>query len=92
MSDWMYAQADPSEELAQLHYFSVKQRSAAGEVELVITVREYVARNSQNMRFFAQADKPVGDDVGAHRPFGWGDTLLAALGECLRAVRLAAAR
>lgn len=83
MSDWRYAQGDPSEELAQLHYFSMRTPAA----EYIITVREYVTRNQQSMRFFAQADKPVGEGAAAYLPFGWGETLLAALSECLQAIR-----
>jgi hypothetical protein len=85
MTDWTYAQSDPSEELAQLHYFSMKTRRPSGDVEVVITVREYATRNQEGMRFFAQADRSVGE--GLHQPFGWGETLLGALTECMRAVR-----
>jgi hypothetical protein len=85
MTDWTYAQSDPSEELAQLHYFSMKAHRPSGDVEVVITVREYATRNQEGIRFFAQADRPVGE--GLHQPFGWGETLLGALTECMRAVR-----
>lgn len=85
MTDWTYAQSDPSEELAHLHYFSMKRRQPAGDEEFVITVREYATRNQEGMRFFAQADRPVGQ--GVHQPFGWGETLLGALSECLGVIR-----
>ena len=39
MAEWVYAQKDPAEELAQLHYFSFKKRQADGEIEFVITVK-----------------------------------------------------
>lgn len=90
MADWIHAQSDPSEELARLHYFSITKRRPAGDVEFVITVREYASRNPQGMQFFAQADRPVSQDTPSHLPFGWGETLLAALGECMRAIRLSA--
>ncbi len=90
MADWIYAQSDPSDELAQLHYFSMKKKQSTGDVEFVITVREYASRNDQGMQFFAQADKPVNEGDGGYLPFGWGETLLGALGECIRAIRLSA--
>ena len=89
MSDWVYAEADPAEELAQLHYFSMKKRQATGDAEFIITVREYVTRNQQSMRFFAQADRPAGASTPEYIPFGWGETLLGALSECMHAIRRA---
>jgi hypothetical protein len=87
MSDWRFAQEDPAEELAQLTYFSIKQCQQGKEVEFIVTVREYVTRNAQNMRFFAQADKEVNQEHRAFVPFGWGETMLAALRECLKSIR-----
>ena len=87
MADWEYAQTDPAEELAQLHYFSFKKRQPDGEIELVITVKEFASRNALHMRFYAQADTELNQRTAPIRPFGWGDTLLNALCECLRAVR-----
>lgn len=86
MSDWTFAQSDPSEELAKLHFFSVKKRQAEGDVEFTIKVREYVGRNSANMRFFATADKQTNQKTAPFTPFGWGETLLGALSECVKAV------
>ena len=37
MAEWVYVQKDPAEELAQLHYFSIKKVQPEGEVEFVIT-------------------------------------------------------
>jgi hypothetical protein len=87
VTEWIYAQNDPSEELAQLHYFSFKKRQADREVEFVITVKEFASRNALQMRFYAQADKEVGQGGGAFRPFGWGDSLLSALSECVGVIR-----
>ena len=90
MSDWTFAQRDPAEELAQLHYFSFKKRQSDGpesDVEFVITVKEFAARNVVQMRFYAQADKEVNQRTAPFRPFGWGDSLLAALMECMRSIR-----
>jgi hypothetical protein len=87
MSDWRFAQDDPAEELAQVTYFSMKKREQGKEVEFIVTVREYVNRNAQNMKFFAQADKEVNQKLGAFVPFGWGETMLGALSECLKSIR-----
>jgi len=87
MAEWHYAETDPSEELAQLHYFSMKKRQADGDVEFIITVKEYVDRNPHHMRFFAQADKELSQKTGAFRPFGWGPTLSQALSECMKLIR-----
>ena len=90
MSDWTYAQRAPAEELAQLHYFAFKKHQSEGpesDVEFVITVKEFAARNAVQMRFYAQADKEVNQRTAPFRPFGWGDSLLAALMECMRVIR-----
>ncbi len=87
MAEWIYAQNDPSEELAQLHYFSFKKREREGEVEFVITVKEFAVRNATQMRFYAQADKEINQRSAPFRPFGWGESLLVALTECTRAIR-----
>ena len=59
VAEWVYTQNDPAEELAQLHYFSIKKVQPEGGVEFVITVKEFASRNSVQMRFYAQADKEV---------------------------------
>ena len=87
MADWHFAQTDPSEELAQLHHFSMKKRQPSGDVEFIITVREYVNRNEQYMRFYAQADKEVNQKTAPFIPFGWGETLLSALCECKKSIQ-----
>jgi len=87
VAEWVYTQNDPGEELAQLHYFSIKKVQAEGGVEFVITVKEFAPRNELQMRFYAQADKEVNQRTAAFRPFGWGDSLLGALRECLQSLR-----
>ena len=86
MSDWTFAQTKPSEELAQLHFFSMKKQQPDGDIEFVITVKEYVERNNYHMRFFAQADKQTNQKTAPFTPFGWGESLLQALSECMRAI------
>ena len=87
MAEWVYAQLEPAEELAQLHYFCFKKRQPEGEIEFVITVKEFAARNALHMRFYAQADKEINQGIAPFRPFGWGDSLLHALSECMRSIR-----
>jgi len=87
VAEWVHAQTDPAEELAQLHYWSFKNRQSNVEIEFVITVKEFASRNALQMRFYAQADKEVNQRVAAFRPFGSGDSLLHALGECIRSIR-----
>ena len=87
MTEWVYAQADSAEELAELHYFCFKKRRPEGDIEFVITVKEFASRNRLHMRFYAEADKEINQKTAAFRPFGWGDSLLAALSECIRCIR-----
>ena len=46
-------------------------------------MKEFASRNALQMRFYAQADKEVNQKTAPFRPFGWGDSLLRALSECL---------
>ena len=87
MSDWKYAQRDPSEALAQLHYFSVKKKHASGEIDVRITVQEFATAEIGALRFFAVADTEVNQKTATYRPSGWGDSLTAALSECLKNLR-----
>jgi hypothetical protein len=84
MSDWSFPYSEPAEELALLHHFSIKKRQPNGDVEFIITVYEYAHRNQQAMKFYAQADKQVNQRTAPFTPFGWGETLTAALSECIR--------
>ncbi len=86
MSDWTFAQSDPKQQLARLHHFSTKKQQDGREVEFVITVSEYLTPPDPSMKFLAMADKETNQKVSAYTPSGWGDTLLTALAECLRAI------
>jgi hypothetical protein len=86
MRDWGFAQTHPSQELAQLHYFSIKKDSPGGEVEFKITVKEFVTPKEPTMHFFAQTDKPINQKTAPYMPSGWGKTMLEALSECIRAL------
>ncbi len=87
MSDWEFAQSDPYQRLAQLHYFSVEKKlESGGAVEFIITVKEFVTPKEPTMLFFAQADKQTNQNVAPYTPSGWGKTLHDALSQCVRAV------
>lgn len=86
--DWHFTQNNPSEELAQLHVFTMKKRQPDGEVDFRITVKEYAAPPpGQRLHFFAEADKLVNQKTAAFLPSGWGDTVWEALEGCLRLIR-----
>lgn len=86
MSDWTFAQTQPSDELAKLSFFAMKKQQPDGDIEFIITVKEFVERNPYHMRFFAQADKQTNQKTASFTPCGWGESLLQALSECVRAI------
>jgi len=86
--EWTFAQSDPAEELAQLHWFSIRKRQPDGkDVEFTIRIREYARpRNDQTLRFFAEADPQTNQNTVPFTPCGWGHTLLKALTECIKSI------
>ena len=87
MEDWKFAQKDPSESLAKLHFFSVTKKHVCGEIEARITVKEFATHKTSDLKFYATADIELNQKTLAFRPFGWHETLLGALSECLRNLR-----
>ena len=87
MAEWTFAQGHESEELALLHFFSVRKLQGDAAIEFRITVKEYAAPNHLSMRFYAEADKQVNQKTAAYTPTGWGPTLLDALTDCVRAIQ-----
>ncbi len=88
MSDWQYAHINNAEELAQLHFFTMKKTQLDGIVYFRITVKEFAAPPpGMSARFFAEADKPVNQKIASVVPFGWGDSIRSALSECMRMIR-----
>lgn len=87
MEDWKYIQARPGEGLAKLHFFSIKKRHQAGEVELRITIHEYASAEIGDLLFYAEADQDLNQKTAPFRPCGWGSTLSSALSECVRNIR-----
>jgi hypothetical protein len=87
MAEWELAQAHPDDELAQLHFFSVKKKQPEGEIEFRITIREFANRHeNKSMLFLAEADKQTNQSIAPYTPTGWGSTLGKALAECVRAI------
>jgi hypothetical protein len=87
MSDWKYAEKDPAEALALLHYFSVKKKHASGEIDVRITVQEFASAEIGALRFLAVANIELNQNIATYRPSGWGDSLTAALSECMKNLR-----
>lgn len=87
MAEWRFAQTDAADELAILHQFSVKKQRANGDVEFVVTVKEYATPKQESMRYFAIADKQVFQKGVPFIPAGWGPTLLKALAECILLIK-----
>jgi len=87
MPDWTFAQNHPSEQLCQLHYFSMKKKQANGEVEFLITVKEYVTPPDTAMKFLAHTDKQTNQNTAPFAPCGWGHSIMEALQQCLKAIQ-----
>jgi hypothetical protein len=87
MEDWKFTQRDPSEHLAKLHHFSVTKKHACGEIEAIITVKEFATAKTTDLKFYAEADIELNQKTLRFRPCGWSETLLGALAECLRNLR-----
>lgn len=83
MSDWKYAQKHPNEKLALLHFFSVNKHQEDGDYLFRITIQEFVTPEIGSLRFYAEADRQTNQDCAAFTPMGWGNTMLAALSECI---------
>ena len=86
MAEWTFAQINESDELAQLHFFCVNKLQGDRVIEFRITVKEYATPNHLSMRFFAEADKQTNQSTVPYTPNGWGQTLLQALSDCVKAV------
>jgi hypothetical protein len=87
MAEWTFAQSEQSEELAQLHFYSVNKQQGDQLIEFRITVKEYATPNRLSMRYFAEADKQVNQKTAPYTPTGWGQTLLQALSDCVKAIQ-----
>lgn len=84
--DWLVAKYEPQDKLARLHHFSFAKPHGEGEVEFLITVREYGPSADESRRFVARTDRQTNQRTAAYTPTGWGATLLQALGRCVREI------
>ena len=87
MTEWTYVDSDPSEAFCHLQYFGFKKQHAGGDIEFIITLREYINPPDPALKFFAQADKQTNQKVAPFTPVGWGPSVAAALHECVKAIR-----
>jgi hypothetical protein len=88
MTDWIYIQENPLEQLAQLHHFSMIKHSDSGDTTFNITVKEFATPPpGQRLRFFAEADKALNQKTASFIPCGWGNNIFSALGDCVRLIR-----
>jgi hypothetical protein len=88
MTDWIYIQENPLEQLAQLHHFSMIKHTPSGEILFNITVKEFATPPpGQRLRFFAEADRPLNQKTASFIPCGWGNNMFSALGDCVRLIR-----
>ena len=86
MKEWGFAQTHISQQLAEVHLFSMIKTESGREVEFTIKVKEYITPKEPTMNFFAQADKLTNQKTAPYRPCGWGKTMLEALSECIKAI------
>ena len=86
MTEWTFAQTDPTQQLCKLHHFGVTRPGPKGEVNFVITIKEYVTPPDPAMKFVATADKQTNQSKAPYTPVGWGTSLMTALAECMRAI------
>jgi len=86
LEEWIFAQSDPSQQLAKVHHFSMSKCHAGGEVDVTITVKEFLTPKDPALGFFAKASIQTNTGIASYTPCGWGDSILAALAECVREV------
>ena len=87
MAEWTYAQEKTTERLCRIEHYSMVKQQPGGDVEFVITVKEYVDPPDPAMRFLAEADKAINQKTAPYIPIGWGSSLLQALAECMKGIR-----
>ena len=51
MSEWEFAQANPEQQLALVHHFSMLKQQEGGPVEFVITVKQFLTPKDPAMSY-----------------------------------------
>ncbi len=87
MAEWEFAQSEPSEQFAQVQYFSMVKKQGDRDIEFTISVKEFIKPTEPTMRFFAVANRQTNQKTLPYTPCGWGNSLLKALSECMNAIR-----
>ena len=87
MAEWTYVDTEPFERFCQIQTFGLTKRHDGGDVEFIITVKEYVNPPDPAMKFLAEADKQTNQKTAPYTPIGWGSTMAMALYECVKAIR-----
>lgn len=87
MAEWSYVDTEPGEGFCELRYFGYTKKQAGGDVEFVITLREYVHPPDPALKYFAQADKQTNQKTAPFTPVGWGSSVASALHECVKSIR-----
>ena len=80
MSEWEFAQANPEQQLALVHHFSMLKQQEGGPVEFVITVKQFLTPKDPAMSYFAQADKQTNQGGGALYAGGVGSNAAVGAG------------
>jgi hypothetical protein len=86
MDEWKYAESAPEQRLSRIQTFSVNKIESDREIQFTITVHEYATPPAGGMRFFAETDKQTNQSIAPYTPTGWGNDLLSALSDCIRAI------
>ncbi len=87
MAEWSYVDTEQGEGFCEIRYFGFVKKQASGDVEFLITLREYVHPPDPALKYFAQADKQTNQKTAAFTPVGWGSSVASALHECVKAIR-----
>ncbi|HLG95443.1 MAG TPA: hypothetical protein VKX49_03925 [Bryobacteraceae bacterium] len=87
MAEWSYVDTEPGEGFCEIRYFAFVKKQPAGDVEFLITLREYVHPPDPALKYFAQADKQTNQKTAPFTPVGWGSSVASALHECVKSIR-----
>jgi hypothetical protein len=87
LEDWKYVDSEAEERLCHVEQYGIRKTYSGGEIEFIVSVREYREPPDPAMRFFAQADKHTNQKSAPYIPCGWGPNLSTALWECIKAIR-----
>jgi len=70
MSELAYIQNHPREQFARVHYFSINKLQDGAEIEMNITVKEFLQPPIGALQFSAQADKQTNQKLAPYTASG----------------------